>query len=214
LPIATTCHFYHESGDCDPNLEPLPYDPDQAAALLDEAGWVDSNGNGVRDKDGVEFEFVFMIPASSEGAALMATKMKEDFARVGVELNLQRVEWASFTGRLREHDFDACTLLWGGGARGDPTQIWHSDSIEGGSNYISFRNERVDEIIEEARATLDIDARQTLYREFGRILHEEQPYTWLYVRPRLSLIHHRVRGVRESLQYWQYRDWWVDQGDD
>ena len=209
LPMPTTCHFYFASPACDPDLEPLPFDPEAAIALLEEAGWVDSDGDGVREKDGVRFEFQFMIPASSEGAARMGTKMKEDFARAGVVLNLQRVEWTAFVGRLREHNFDACTLVWGGGARGDPSQIWHSNSIDGGSNYISFRNERADEIIEQARVTLDDEARQELYREFGRILYEEQPYTWLYVRPRLALIHKQVRGVQESLQFWQYRDWWL-----
>lgn len=204
------CHFYAPREECQFEHEPWPYDPARAVELLEEAGWTDSNNNGTRDKDGTEFTFTFMLPASSREAGQWLTKIKEDFERAGIDLNIQRIEWSIFTRRLREHEFDACTLLWGDTSpRTDPAQIWHSDSINGGSNYISFNNERVDEIIETARTTLDDDERIALYQEFGQILHEEQPYTWMYTRPRLSLIHKRLRGVRESLGWYRFRDWWV-----
>ena len=204
------CHFYHASPICDYEHDPMPHDPAAAVALLEEAGWRDTNGNGVRDKDGVEFEFRFMVPASSEDARRMGTFMKEAFQRAGISMDIQSVEWSAFTRRLREKEFDACTLLWGSsGPRGDPTQIWHSTSMEGGSNYISFQNERADAIMEAARVELDVERRQGMYREFQQILWEEQPYTFLYVRPRLSLVHERIRGVKESLMFWQYEDWWI-----
>ena len=211
LPRETTCHFYWASDSCDPSVKPLPYDPPAAAKMLEEAGWKDQDGDGIRELGDVEFRFRFMIPASSEGAARMATKLKEDFGRAGIDLQLQRVEWSAFVKQLRDKDFDACTLAWGDSSpRGDPTQIWHSDSINGGSNYISFRNARADAIMDEARVTLDESKRNVLYRELHRLLYAEQPYTWLYVRPRLSLIHRRIHGVRESLPGWQFEDWWVE----
>jgi peptide/nickel transport system substrate-binding protein len=150
-----------------------------------------------------------MIPAGSTNAARMATLMKEQFSRAGIDMAIQKVEWPAFHKRLINHEFDACTLIWGGGPRGDPTQIWHSSSISGGSNYINYRNEKVDTLLEQARVTFDPAARTKLYREFGAILHDEQPYTFLYVRPRLALVHKRLRGVKETLLFWQYRDWWL-----
>jgi peptide/nickel transport system substrate-binding protein len=209
LARPTTCHFYWASPSCDPALKPLPFDPVAAAKLLDEAGWKDTDGDGVRDREGVAFSFKFMLPASSVNAERMATKMKEDFRRAGIDLAIQKVEWAAYSKRLRTHEFDACTLLWVGDARGDPTQIWHSKSIEGGSNYISFRNDEADRIMEQARVTFDADKRNEMYRRFGAILHEEQPYTFLHVRPRLSLVSKKLHGVRETLQYWQFEDWYL-----
>jgi peptide/nickel transport system substrate-binding protein len=208
-PRRTTCHFYWASDAC-PDVEPIPYDPPGAVALLEEAGWRDTNDNGVRDKGGEEFEFTFMIPSQSEDAARIATKMKEDMERAGIELNLQRVEWSSFVTRLREHEFDACTLLWGNTSPDtDPNQIWHSGQAEGGSNYISYRNERVDSIIERARIMFDRDERNRLYREMGEILYDEQPYTWFWTRPRRSLVSRRIRGATESLMFWQFEDFWL-----
>ena len=61
----------------------------------------------------------------------------------------------------------------------------------------------------EAKVTFDDAKRNALYRELGRILHEQQPYTWLYVQPRLTLLSRRIRGARESLMWWQFQDFWV-----
>jgi peptide/nickel transport system substrate-binding protein len=210
LAIPTTCHFYFRSLECDPALAPLPYDPVAAVKLLEEAGYYDADRNGVREKDGRELRFNFMIPAASEGAERMAAKMKEDFWRAGIDMGVQRVEWSAFVRRLQEKNFDACTLLWGGGPRGEPSQIWHSSSMDKGSNYIGFSNPRADALMDRAKTLFDDDARSALYREFGRILYDEQPYTFLYVRPNLTLVSRRVRGVRETLSFWQYQDWWID----
>lgn len=207
----TTCPFFWEGSDCDPAVQPLPHDPAQALRLLDEAGWRDSDGDGIRDKAGTAFRFTFMVPARSDDTARMATKMKEDFERAGIDMALQRIEWSTYSERLRSHDFDVCSLLWGQpGGRLDPWQIWHSSSANGGSNYISYRNPRADELMNRARPILDPAARQPIYRELHRLLYEEQPYTWLYVRPRLELISRRIHGVRQSLMWWQFEDWWVD----
>jgi peptide/nickel transport system substrate-binding protein len=211
LARATTCHFYAESDACDSKLEPLPYDPVAAVNELESAGYRDSDGDGVREHDGQRLSFGLMIPAGSDDAARMGTLLKESFARAGVELRLQRVEWSAFVRRLRERDFDACSLAWANSSpRSDPAQIWHSSSVNGGSNYVGFSNPLADKLIDEARVTLNDDKRNRLYRDLGRILHDEQPYTWLYIRPRLALVHRRLHGVKDSLAGFQYEDIWVD----
>jgi peptide/nickel transport system substrate-binding protein len=210
LAKPTVCHFYWASTACDQTLQPLPYDPVEAVRLLEQAGWVDRDGDGIRDFQGHRFEFSFMIPAGSEEVTRIGTKMKEDFFRAGIDLKLQRVEWSAFVRRLRTHDFDACTLLWVSEPRGDPTQIWSSSSIDGGSNYISFSNPVADRLMREARGELDEARRDRLYREFGRILYDEQPYTWLYVRPTMTLLSQRIKGVKQTLFGWILEDWWLE----
>ncbi len=209
LARPTTCPFYWASNACDKSLLPLPYDPVQALTLLDSAGWVDHDGDGVRDRDGQRFRFNFLVPSVSEEAARMGTKMKEDFARAGIELVLQRVEWSAFIRRVTTHDFDACTMLWSLNPRDDPTQIWASSSIDGGSNFISFRNAEADRLMRDARAELDDERRNAIYRAFDRILYDEQPYTWMYVRPQMALFSKRLHGVRNTLFGWVFEDWWV-----
>lgn len=210
LARPTACHFYAESDACDPALKPLPYDPVAAVRELESAGFKDTDGDGIRDRDGVPLRFTLMISAVSDDAAKMGTLLKESLARAGVDMKLQRVEWSAFIRRLRERDFDACSLLWASGSpRSDPTQIWHSSSIKGGSNFIGFSNARADQLMDEARGVLDDEKRNRIYREFGRILYDEQPYTWILIRPQLTLIHRRVHGVRASLSGLQYNDMWL-----
>ena len=78
----------------------------------------------------------------------------------------------------------------------DPYQIWHSSQIEDrGSNYIGFNNPRADAIIEEARQTLDKDKRNALYHKFHSILHEQQPYTFIYTKPENRFLDRRFENV-------------------
>jgi peptide/nickel transport system substrate-binding protein len=205
----TTCHFYWASVACDPKQTPLPYDPAAAAASLDAADIRDHDGDGVRDRKGERFRFSLVVPASSSEAARSAAKIKEDMARAGIEMEIERVEWSAFLKRMTAHDFDATILQWSGDARMDPTQIWHSHSIDGGSNFIGYRNPEVNRLIEQARVTLDADTRDMLYRKLGAILHAEQPYTFLYVPAELDLLNERVRGARPNLYWWQFEDIWL-----
>ena len=125
-------------------------------------------------------------------------------------MQLQSVEWSAFLRRLREHQFDAATLMWTSDARSDPTPIWHSSSIADGSNFISYKNPEVDRLLEQARVTLDADARNALFRRFGAILQAEQPYTFLCTPPDLDLLSKKIKGARASLYWWQFEELWLD----
>lgn len=208
---ATACTFYVESKSCDPALAPLPYDPAGARRLLDEAGWIDRDGDGVREKDGVPFRFTFLAASSSLFLAKLLPWLQQELAKYGIDMEIKRVEWALFLQRLREHDFDACSLIWGqNDVVSDPYSIWHSSQAAGGTNYISYANPALDALLDRARRELDDDARAALYRLFGRILHEENPYTILFNRPQLDAIRRTVRGLRPSVTWYDLQDAWLE----
>jgi peptide/nickel transport system substrate-binding protein len=115
---------------------------------------------------------------------------------VGIDLSPDPYEWSVFSERLNTRAFEAVTLAWGGTVQDDPYQIWHSSQIGNrGSNYVGFRNAKADAIIEEARTTRDEDKRNELYHQLDRILHEEQPYTFVFTRPWLELLDNRFENV-------------------
>jgi peptide/nickel transport system substrate-binding protein len=213
LDRPTTCHFYSESSSCDPSLEPRPYDPELAVRLLDESGWVDSDGDGIRDRDGVPFRFTFLITSSSVFLGKLAPYLQQELRKVGIAMDIKRVEWALFTQMLREQEFDVCSLLWGNtDVVSDPFQIWHSSQAASGSNYISYANPELDRLIEEARRELDDERRSALYRRLGRILYDENPYTFLYTRPSLDAVKKNVRGLRPAVPWYDLEDVWLDDG--
>ncbi len=188
--------FYINGPQNDPNIEPWPYDPERAKQLLDEAGWRDTDGDGIRDKDGVPFRFRYSIASGNILYERIAKLLKDDAAKVGVDVIADPLEWSIFIERINNRQFEAVTMGWGGAIMEDPYQIWHSSQIAGrGNNFIGFRNEDADTIIEEARRTMNDNNRNNLYYRFHRILHEEQPYTFLFTRPTFRFLDQRFENV-------------------
>ena len=189
--------FYILGKQTDPNIKPWPYDPKTAAALLDEAGWRDTNGNGVRDKDGVEFKFRLMIPSGSPIIERVCKLLKDDARQTGIDISLEPFESSVFLERMMAQDFDAVLSGWQyASPEDDPYQIFHSSqAVKRGSNHVAFNIEEADRLMEEARVTLDEDKRNELYRRFAMVLHQEQPYTFLTTRPHLKVLDKRFKGV-------------------
>ncbi len=195
LGAVVTNPFYINSPEYDKAIEPFPYDPREASRLLEEAGWTDHDGDGIRDKDGVKFAFEFLIPGGSETGEKIATILKEELDRMGIQMDIRKTEWAVFTTRLNERKFDAVTLAWSMGVESDPYQIWSSTQAEKGSNFIGFKNAEADRLIEEARQEFDRDKRIEMYRKFSEIVHEEQPYTFLFCRKATVAVNKRFENV-------------------
>ena len=188
--------FSPETDQPDPDLEPWPYDPNQAKALLKEAGYEDRDGNGVLESpQGKELRFQLIHPSGNDNYQQMAFYLKDNYARAGVVLEPDPTEWNTMIQKMDSRDFDAITLGWGGSIESDPYQIFHSAQIEGGDNYISYRNEQLDELIEAARVTVDDAARTELWHEVHRVLHEDQPYTFLFNGIANVFVDKRFRNV-------------------
>jgi peptide/nickel transport system substrate-binding protein len=192
IPTGT---FFIYGPQNDPNITPWPYDPEKAKQLLDEAGWIDHDGDGIRDKNGVPFRFKYMISADLALHEQIAKLVKDAAASAGIEVMLDPYEWSVFSQKVQNREFDAVSMAWGGSVEQDPYQIWHSSQQGKGSNYVNFNNPQADALIEQARQTLDPDKRNELYHQFHRILHEEQPYTFIYTRPEQRFLAKRFQNV-------------------
>jgi peptide/nickel transport system substrate-binding protein len=207
---------YRFRPEYDENLYSYPYDPQKALALLGEAGWKDTDGDGVLDKeiDGQRTPFRFEIKFNSgndirKGVALA---LQDEFRKHGIDANVRALDWTIFLDDVRNHKFDAVILGWAMSVTDpDDYQVWHSSQAENkGSNMISYKNPRVDAILEENRRTFDANKRIELYHQFQRILNVEQPYTFLFIQKAVSVVSRRFQGV-EVLPIGRLRplDWWV-----
>ena len=142
---------------------------------------IDTDGDGIRDKDGISFEFTFSVSSGSTSSKYLALMLKEDLRKVGIVVNIRQLEWSVYVENLRDRQFDVVSLLWIGGLEMDPYQIWHSDNIgDRGSNYMGFRNAEADSLIHFARFEMDKETRNEMYFRLQEILHEEQPYTFMF----------------------------------
>jgi len=209
LGTIVTGPFYVNSPDYNRRIQPYPYAPRAALELLLTAGWKDHDGDGILDRDGVPFEFEFLVSAGSKFGEQLAVILQESLKRAGIRVHLRKLEWAVFIQKIQGHDFDACTLGWSLGWEADPYQLWHSSQAEKGSNFVGFENEEADRIIETARREFDAEKRHGLFQRFHEIIHEEQPYTFLFTTEALVAVDRRFENVQVYPLGLAPRQWWV-----
>ncbi|MDX1683359.1 MAG: peptide-binding protein, partial [Phycisphaeraceae bacterium] len=198
LARVSTGPFHHLAPQSTPEIDPWAHNPERARELLAKAGYEDRDANGIIEgPDGRPLRFELIYPSSSANYKQMALFLKDGMARAGVQLVPMPLEWTTMLQRINDRDFDAMSLGWSGSLEGDPYQIFHSDQIpEGGDNYIHYRNDELDALIDEARVTMEEDKRMALWHRVHRILHEDQPYTFLFTRKSTVFINKRLRNVQ------------------
>ena len=173
------------------------YNPEIARNLLAEAGWTDSNGDGVLDKNGEPLAFTIVTNQGNDLRSKTAEIIQRRLKEVGIRIEIRIVEWATF---LKEFifpgNFDATILGWSGGPEPDQFNIWHSSKTAPRElNFIKYSNPEVDDLLEKGRRTFDLEKRKEIYDRFQEILSEEQPYTFLYVGEALPAVARRFRGI-------------------
>lgn len=201
LGKVVTGNFYIDTPWYDKSIKPLSFDLEQAKALMDEAGWKDSNGDGIRDKEiegqKTDFEFTLLIYNNFPEIKSAADIFKEDLIKIGVKVNVLPVDWPAMQKRMEGKEFDAYTGGWGLGWEADPNQLWHSSQADApkGSNFVSFKNEEADGIIEKAQETFDFPKRKELFNRFHQIVHEEQPYTFFMAPDSVIIYQSTLKNV-------------------
>ena len=168
-----------------PKKKPQPYkqDLDKAEALLDEAGWIDHDNDGIRDKeiDGrfVPFEFSMLVNQQPLRIAI-CTLLKESLEQVGVRMNVRPTEATVIQDLTQNKKFQAYLGGWGAGTDPDSSEnIWATGA---GRNFVSYSNPEVDRLFTEGRRELDRGKRAEKYGRIQEILYDDQPYTWLFWR--------------------------------
>ena len=208
--------IYRFRPEYDESLVSIPYDPQKALGLLGEAGWKDTDGDGLLDKviDGKSTPFRFEIKFNSGNTIRKSVvlTLQDELKKHGITVTVRQLDWTIFLDDVRNHKFDAMVLGWAMSVNEpDAFQVWHSSQADNkGSNMISYKNSRVDKILEDYRREFDPKKRSELYREFQRILHDEQPYTFLFMGRSISAVQRRFQGVKVlPIGGLRPLEWWV-----
>ena len=190
-----------------PNVKPLPYDPQKARQLLAEAGWKDTNGDGILDHEGKPFRFTLITNSGNETRRDVGVLVQRQLRELGIDVTFELYEWSVFLSNfINVKHFDACILGWGLSVDPDAYEIWHSSQIEKGFNFISYRNPEIDRLWEDGRKEYDIERRKQIYWRIHELMAEDQPYTFLYVPLGISTLQRKFSlaerdgSGRETLQ--------------
>jgi peptide/nickel transport system substrate-binding protein len=184
----------------DASVAPLPFDPRQAARLLAEAGWRDTNGNGTLDREGREFEFEILVSAGSEVGRQIDEMLASELSRVGVTARVRTLEWGAFVARLDAGDFEGASLAWSAvDPNPDPYFYWHSSQCAPtGLNSVCYQSPEADRLMDQARREADPGARTALFHRLHRILRDDAPVLFLVNSTQKFGFSKRVRGLTTS----------------
>ncbi|RPH80258.1 MAG: hypothetical protein EHM77_05150, partial [Planctomycetaceae bacterium] len=186
LAQRTTGPIHPDKSYFNKDLKPLSQDINKSLALIKEAGWTDTNGNGTPDKmiggKREELHLEIKITNKEEGMAI-ANIIKENASKAGFDLEIVVVDPSQLQQDVRQNNFELMPLrVRAFPSVDDPYPTWHSSNDrQGGSNRSGFRSAELDKVIDELRTTEDLKARDAFYKEFQQIIYAEQPAIYLYV---------------------------------
>ncbi len=172
--------------------EPLPYDPEAAKQLLDEAGWRDVDDDGIRERQGTPFRFTALIARRSAWGGKLAEAasvyLQEQLQQVGVDMDILIMNESAARARFEEGEFEAA--LWT-----NELSMRGQFDLYGEGSPFGYTNPRVIDLIKKAEATMNPDEHDRIYRALWPIFQEELPVTFLYPLVYTTVAHRRVRGL-------------------
>jgi peptide/nickel transport system substrate-binding protein len=193
--------LFHPTSRWAPRDPPAAYsqDFDRAEELLDAAGWVDTDGDGIRDRwiDGRRrpFEFSILVVNVAERVAI-CNLLRQNLSQIGIRCHVRPLEFTVLQEKTLRRQFHAFLGGWGTGAYPDTTEnIFRTGAPR---NYVGYSNAEVDALYAEALRSLDETRREEIFRRIHLLLYEEQPYTWLYFRNSFYAFNNRLRGYTFS----------------
>ena len=200
----------------DPDVVDTRYDPDEARALLEQAGWRDGDGDGVRENaEGVRLSITLKYSPGQlrQGVAEI---MQAQLADVGVEVVPRVVEWATLLDQIFDpavRDFDGVVLAWGTDFRIDESDLFHSARIDDGPVALAgLSNPELDRYLDTLPLVAGRDEARQLWHEYQKVLAVEHPYTYLYFPRRLVGVNRRLSNVTMDVrgEWVNVREWRVD----
>jgi len=183
----------------DPDAATYHQDTQKARAVLEEAGWLDPDGDGLRSRGAVQLAFTLATNEGDAARLAMIERIAEQLAEIGIKVETTVVPWDELVQeQLRRRRYDAILGGWESlPPDPDPYAYWHSTQVsEDGLNFCGYINPDADRLLETARATTDLALRRDLYYRFQRLFDEDVPAVLLYQPIYSYAVDADVRGVQ------------------
>lgn len=182
------------------DIKPYSYDPALAKQMLLDDGWKDTNNDGVIDKmiDGerVEFSVTFTYNSGNDERKATALLFQEEARKIGINVNVVAQDWSVYLDKQKKHEFDMFFGAWiGTPVPWDPKQIFHTESANDGSNYVSFGDAKSDALIDSIRNEIDDNKRIVHLKKFQQLLFDEVPYIFLWAPYERIAIHKKFTNA-------------------
>lgn len=213
---AVTGPFVPDTWAANPKVTPVEHNLKGAAAILSSAGWRDTNGDAVLDRDGRDFAFTMLIVAGNKPSADHAQIFQDSLRRLGVKMEVRPVDGAAYGEQVFARNFQAAYVAWVNDPDPNPRSLFHSKALPpDGMNVVGYNNPKADELIERGERELDPTRRQELYQHLHEVIASDQPYLFTVQSSTKWATNRRVQNVRTAkglgLFHWYPGplDWWL-----
>jgi len=189
-------------------MRPLAFDSAGAKRLLDESGWTDADGDGVREKDGKPLRFTLLTNAGNARRADVVQIVQQQWKRIGVDARLKQEETTTFLNDVPAKKYEAALGSWQVALSPDMSILFRKDSP---LNVVGYEDAETERMMDRALAEPTEERADPLWRGAAERIVQEQPYTWLYFYDQLTAVADRLRGVRVD-SYGAYQnlwEWWI-----
>jgi peptide/nickel transport system substrate-binding protein len=199
------------------DLTPIPYDPDAALALLDEAGWRDEDGNGVLEahgamyaEDGTELAFSLYTNEGNTRRAAIGTIIQDQLSQIGIAVDFQAIDFNTLLDIGYSQTFDAIILGWRQSYPDSPDQTQYmssgADVVGSGDNWASYDNAEIDDLMLQAKnyPGCDVAGRKAIYDHIQEIMQADLPYLWLFTQNGMYAARSNVENFNPYPANWRW----------
>ncbi len=195
-------------------LKALPFDSARARRVLEQLGWWDRDGDGVRERGGRRLAFELLVPTTSQLRRRASVIVQEQLRRVGVAMSINELDWSTFLSRAAAGQFDAIFGAWAL----DPSprqlrQYWGSPGI-GGFNYQRYSNPEFDRLVESAALSTEPGRALELWHAAIAVINQDAPAIWIYAPRPMAAVHRRFENVTIRSDQWAATLWTWQVGPD
>lgn len=198
------------------DVKPYTYDKEKALALFAEAGWTDTNGDGLLDKDGQTFKFTLQVIKGNPTVEQTCTILQQEFKDIGLDVDMKAYEFASWVTEVRDartgDNMSQAWVCWMT-PEAEPDGnfgYFHSSAADGGSNFTSYKNAEVDQALEDGRYGLDQEVRKEAYHRFQEIIHDDVARDFLFYPETLVAANSKLKGLQLSSLYMYMEQWYFE----
>lgn len=198
------------------NVKQYPYDPELAKQILEEAGWVDTDGDGIREKNGVKLSFTCTTITGDQARRPEAEVVQQYLRAVGIDMQLAEAPTATILEKLRAGEMEASLFNWTyGGGNGDPdaSDTLRSDAV---NNFSHYKNPRMDELLDSGVREVDPQKRKEIYSEVQKLVAEDVPFLYMMFWDWFNIFTKRIKGLPQSALngsalYRKAYQWWIEE---
>ena len=177
-------------------VRPYEYNPVEAKRLLALEGWKDEDKNGILEKAKEEFRFKMYYPVGNPLREYAVVIVKNNLKSIGIEMLPEKMELGTFIDNLYERKLDSWIAGFGIPIPLDLKPYWYSDSNIGFLNFSSYKNVEADKIFDRLETKLSNERKNELIKEFQKVIHQDEPVTFLYWTPNIIVYNNRIRNLK------------------